>query len=278
MSAASEARSNATRCVGRTPWRVLVDAPASAAWNMSVDEALLLEVQRTGRPVLRLYRWEHPAVSLGYRQARPEWLPRAAPLGVEVVRRASGGGSVLHAGDLTYAVVAPVPAAGLPADMRGSSRWIQAWLLAGLRAAGIAAAAADPVPRAERAALCFAASTGTEIDCAGAKLVGSAQRRTRWGFLQHGSIRLADDSALCATLFGEDSVPAAAPLSVSPARLCATLQAALSARTEGALEPSELDARERQRACIRSAARARDPLSLPLLSLRPAALVADRDA
>jgi lipoate---protein ligase len=259
-------------------WRVLVDPPARAAWNMSVDEALLLEVQRTGRPVLRLYRWERPAVSLGYRQKCPSWLPRAERLGVEVVRRASGGGSVLHAGDLTYAVVAPVPAEGLPGDMRGSSRWIQALLLEGLRGAGVGAAAARPVPRAERAELCFAASTGTEIDWAGAKLVGSAQRRARWGFLQHGSIRLGEDAGLAATLFGETALPAAPPLTVSPARLCETLQAALRVRVEGALEASELDESERQRACSRSAARARDPLSLPHLSLRPTPLVADRDA
>jgi lipoate-protein ligase A len=261
-----------------TRWRLLVDPPASAAWNMSVDEALLLEVQRTGRPVLRLYRWERPSVSLGYRQKAPAWLARAERLGVEVVRRASGGGSVLHAGDLTYAVVAPVPAAGLPGDMRGSHRWIQALLLDGLRAAGVAAAAARPVPRAERAEVCFAGSTGTEIDCAGAKLVGSAQRRARWGFLQHGSLRIADDAALCATLFGEGAVPAPAPLAVSPAQLCDALEAALRDRVDGALDASRLDASERQRACTRSAARAKDPLSLPLLSLRPAPLGADRDA
>jgi lipoate-protein ligase A len=264
-------------------WRVLVDPPAGAAWNMSVDEALWLEVQRTGRPILRLYRWERPALSLGYRQRAPEWLARAERLGVEVVRRASGGGSVLHAGDLTYAVVAPAsatpaPAGALPADMRGSSRWIQALLLDGLRRAGVAAVGAQPVPRAERAAVCFAGSTGTEIDCAGAKLVGSAQRRARFGFLQHGSIRVADDSELCAMLFGADSPSAPAPLEVSPARICESLQAALRDRVDGALEASQLDATERQHASMRSAARARDPLCLPLLSLRPAPLVADRDA
>jgi lipoate-protein ligase A len=259
-------------------WRVLVDPPAGAAWNMSVDEALWLEVQRTGRPILRLYRWERPALSLGYRQKAPEWLARAERLGVEVVRRASGGGSVLHAGDLTYAVVAPVPAGELPGDMRGSHRWIQALLLDGLRRAGVAAVGAQPVPRAERAAVCFAGSTGTEIDCAGAKLVGSAQRRARFGFLQHGSIRIADDSALSATLFGAASPSIPAPLGVSPARICESLQAALRDRVDGPLETSQLDASERQHACMRSAARARDPLSLPLLSLRPAPLGADRDA
>ena len=56
-------------------WRLLRDPPGSAAWNMSVDEALLCHVEQAG-PVLRLYRWERPGVSLGYRQPPPAWLSR----------------------------------------------------------------------------------------------------------------------------------------------------------------------------------------------------------
>ena len=80
-------------------WRLLLDPPGSAARNMSVDEALLLCV-RDARPVLRLYGWSRPSISLGYRQPEPAWLPRCQELGVDQVRRVSGGGTVLHAGDL----------------------------------------------------------------------------------------------------------------------------------------------------------------------------------
>ena len=100
-------------------FRVLLDGPGEAAWNMSVDEALLLEAGRAG-PALRLYGWRAPALSLGYRQVAPGWLERCAPLGVEVVRRVTGGGAVLHASDLTYAVVAPTGTRGVPDDLAGS--------------------------------------------------------------------------------------------------------------------------------------------------------------
>ena len=73
---------------------------------MSLDEALLCACA-TAAPVLRFYRWARPAVSLGYRQSAPAWLARAEPLGVDTVRRATGGGTVVHVGDLTYSVIVP---------------------------------------------------------------------------------------------------------------------------------------------------------------------------
>ncbi len=110
------------------PWRLLADGASSAAWNMSVDEALL-ESSGNAPATLRLYRWTGPAASLGYRQKPPDWLGRAAALGVEVVRRCSGGGTVLHVGDLTYSVTLPSGHAGIPGDLEGSYAWIRARLV-----------------------------------------------------------------------------------------------------------------------------------------------------
>src|SRR5262245_2164264 len=143
-------------------FRVLRDGPGEAAWNMSVDEALLLEAWRAG-PVLRLYRWRGPALSLGYRQVAPAWTARCAELGVEVVRRVTGGGAVLHVADLTYAVAAPPGTPGLADDLAGSYAWIRARLLEGLHAAGFAARAAQARTGAERLDLCFAGATGYEV-------------------------------------------------------------------------------------------------------------------
>ena len=196
------------------PWRLLLDPPASAAWNMSLDEALL-ECALEQPPTLRFYTWSEPSVSLGYRQAVPAWLERCERLSVPVVRRVSGGGAVLHAGDLTYAVITPLSVRELPGDLRGSYEWIRNVLVDGLRAAGLDVQPSCAETGAERLALCFAGATGLEIELERVKLVGSAQRRTRWGFLQHGSIRLADDSALYEALQSAGveltAVPAAAP-------------------------------------------------------------------
>ena len=51
-------------------WRLLIDGPATGAWNMAVDEAIFRVVEASpGPPTLRLYRWAPPAVSLGFGQS-----------------------------------------------------------------------------------------------------------------------------------------------------------------------------------------------------------------
>src|SRR3984957_6431699 len=80
------------------PWRLLIHGPASPARNMAVDETLLREVRQ---PVLRIYEWNVPAVSLGYFQ--PALLAGTRPF----VRRYTGGGLVDHAHDVTYTLVLP---------------------------------------------------------------------------------------------------------------------------------------------------------------------------
>jgi len=77
-----------------TPWRLLDTGDLSASFNMAIDEALLrLHVPGESRPTLRFYRWSPAAVSLGYFQKRHAIdLYACRKLGLEVVRRTTGGG------------------------------------------------------------------------------------------------------------------------------------------------------------------------------------------
>jgi len=236
---------------------------------MSLDEALLV---CAARPVLRLYAWERPSISLGYRQSPPAWLERCTELGVPVVRRASGGGAVVHAGDLTYAVVAPLGTPGVPGGLRGSFEWIRDRLLEALREAGLDARRGMQREGSDRLEICFAGATGFEVEVEGRKLVGSAQRRTPWGFLQHGSIRLSDDGALYRQILGEEPPLPVVNLPVERARraIVGAFEAALGAP----LEPSELATEEHRECTWREAARAREPLLAPPLAssrFRPSA-------
>src|SRR3981189_824115 len=85
-------------------WRLLLDPPAGGAWNMAVDEVLLDGVAAgEAPPTLRFYQWTPPCLSLGYFQAIDVVdFEGCRAHGVEVVRRPSGGRTILHDRELTY--------------------------------------------------------------------------------------------------------------------------------------------------------------------------------
>jgi lipoate-protein ligase A len=179
-------------------WRFLNRGAERGARNMAVDQALMEEVG-AGRsaPVLRVYGWAPPAVSLGYGQ-RPERelnLERCAALGVDVVRRPTGGRAVLHWDELTYSVIVPESEPRLGGAVGDTYRLIGHCLVEGLRRFGVAAslerAACRPAAsRTAARAPCFASTARWEVVLAGRKLVGSAQRRAGGAVLQHGSLLL----------------------------------------------------------------------------------------
>jgi lipoyl(octanoyl) transferase len=169
-------------------WNLLVEPQGrSGPENMARDEALLDEADRTGAAFLRLYRWDPPCLSLGRNEPAPPAIERR---GVAVVRRPTGGRSVWHEHEVTYAVAAPLAVFG---RLRTAYRAIHERLAAALRALGVDAELADRADRPDRPdrpTSCFSSSVGGEILVRGRKLVGSAQVRRGAAFLQHGSILL----------------------------------------------------------------------------------------
>ena len=140
------------------------------------------------RPALRLYRWRRPALSLGRFQDEADVDAGAcARLGVDVVRRPTGGRALLHGGDLTYAVVTTRPP-GHPAGVDEVYAWLASALIAGLARLGIDAAVArndgPPGP------VCFAGQQGADLRVGDRKVCGSAQLHRDGAVLQHGSILL----------------------------------------------------------------------------------------
>lgn len=160
---------------------------------MAVDEALM-EAARGGAVTLRFYGWSPPCLSLGRHQAaRGRYDPDAArERGIDVVRRPTGGRSVYHHREITYAVTAP---AELWGGLRAAYRTINRALLAGLArlGAGVEEAADGGRAPGPSARACFRDPLPGEIVAAGRKLVGSAQWREGGALLQHGSILLHDE-------------------------------------------------------------------------------------
>jgi lipoate-protein ligase A len=86
---------------------VIVDPAAPGAWNMAVDEALLLDAADGGHPTLRLYAWSEPTLSIGYFQRVADRAGHAASRECALVRRQTGGGAILHDREITYSLVLP---------------------------------------------------------------------------------------------------------------------------------------------------------------------------
>jgi lipoate-protein ligase A len=171
-------------------WRLLddLDAGIDAAGQMTADVALLQSVAAGAPPVLRLYRWDPPALSLGRFQPDDDVDREACMrLGVDVVRRPTGGRGLLHGADLTYAVAMPRPP-GAAGRVDAVYELLARGLIAGLAGVGVDAAVARHDGPSGPA--CFAGQQGADLRVGTLKLCGSAQVRSGGAVLQHGSILL----------------------------------------------------------------------------------------
>src|SRR6266480_5527817 len=185
-------------------WHLLVQPKGRpGAENMALDQGLLEEADRTGRALLRLYRFDPPCLSLGRNEpAAARYDPAAlAERRLDVVRRPTGGRAVWHEHEVTYAVAAPVAAFG---SLRHAYHTIHARIAAALRSLGADATLAPhqprPSSRVDQPTPCFATPVGGEVLVAGRKLVGSAQVRKGNAFLQHGSILLDGSQEIIAAV------------------------------------------------------------------------------
>lgn len=150
---------------------------------MAIDE-WLLECRR--RPLLRVYDWEGKWGSVGYFGQLDE--AREQRLGLDWVRRWTGGGTVDHSCDWTYSLI--VPRGYTAAELKGaeSYRLFHEVLIAVLKAEGVAPTLS--AGREKCGGLCFENPVEFDIENAqGAKLAGAAQRRGRHGLLHQGSVQ-----------------------------------------------------------------------------------------
>jgi lipoate-protein ligase A len=192
-----------------TDWWLIDDPPGRASRNLAKDAHLFAGSARRDRPVLRLYEWDRPALSLGRNQRIQGAIDAAAcaRAGVPLVRRMTGGWAVLHGADLTYSVTAPLAAGGegpFGSSILSTYRAIAEVFLRLFRELGYSPAM-HPYSARDRAGMaspiCFQTPSACELLIDGKKLVGSAQRRRPEAFLQHGSIPAQPQQDLLARLF-----------------------------------------------------------------------------
>jgi len=175
--------------------RVLITPGETAACNMAVDEVLFNACGRDpGLMTLRIYSWSPPAVSLGYSQeVEGEIDPgRCDRHGIGLVRRITGGRTVLHDEELTYSLVAQESHPALGSSSGVMIRRVSEALIGTLRRFGIQGELAQDgrCGMGGKGDVCFTATGRYEVTVHGRKLAGNAQRRSGGRVLQHGSILL----------------------------------------------------------------------------------------
>jgi lipoate-protein ligase A len=192
------------------------EVPGQAAHNMAVDQTLLhwVETKQLMGPVLRLYEWARPTLSLGYHQSvkLAVQLPVLQDLEVDLVRRWTGGGAVLHERELTYSFISRFQP---PFQRKISANYalLGEALNRFCQALGVdAEVAATATPITDAKAFfnsnvpCFASLSVGEIASERRKWIGSAQKLSQHGFLQHGSIPLYPQAERLAALSGSSLV------------------------------------------------------------------------
>jgi lipoate-protein ligase A len=162
--------------------RLLQRTLGSPEENLALDEALLLEAEAGRQPeVLRLWEWPRPAVVLGSGCKLAEDVDAEACRadGVPILRRSSGGGTVLLGeGCLCFSLVLALAGDERLGEIRPSYRYILGRVaeplgLPGVHMQGISDLVYD-----------------------GRKFSGNAQQRKRHHILHHGTILYAFDLPL----------------------------------------------------------------------------------
>jgi lipoate-protein ligase A len=168
---------------------------------MQLDWQMLLRAEEASESYtgIRFYRWERPTVSVGKHQQEDEAVNLAYcnERGVPIVHRPTGGRAVFHSDEITYAVVSNDRMTFPIQSIRQTYTLLAEALQRSMLILGI------PVELSKgklsnsrlsgRQKPCFVTPSRSELLCRGRKLVGSAQRRLRRSFLQHGSIALSID-------------------------------------------------------------------------------------
>jgi lipoate-protein ligase A len=182
--------------------RIIFDFNKTAAFNMAADQYLLSNVCNNDTIFLRFYTWKQPTITLGYMQQPSETLllDTCKNDSVDWIRRPTGGRAVLHKDDLTYSCIFPKAISFLGANVKESYAAITSCLKAGLKHSGIHCSTHDSYDellavKREIKLPCFLAPNRDEIMVDGRKLIGSAQKRTTIGVLQHGSIPITSGFA-----------------------------------------------------------------------------------
>ena len=153
---------------------------------------------------LRFYYWTGDWLSIGYHQKEipAHWKKLLLNKEINMVRRPSGGGAVLHSGGITYALTFKKTHYKIL-----SYEMVNIWLVKSFRELGLKLQNGN-LRKSPINTNCFGTSLISDlVDENGFKRIGSAQYRKKGAFLQHGEIQTNPSKDLWFKLFKEKAPP-----------------------------------------------------------------------
>ena len=203
-------------------WRIIKDICHNGFMNMAIDEAIMMAHEKNMvLPTIRFYQWSPSAVTLGYFQDLKKEIniDVCRKLGIDIVRRPTGGKAVLHDQELTYSIIISEKNPLVDYSILKTYKRISQALINGLVSLGIKAELVPLKGKIKENVLpvlsqdsptyktiCFSTPSQYEVQVDGKKLIGSAQVRKRGIVLQHGSLLIKLDREKLFSVFNFPSI------------------------------------------------------------------------
>lgn len=176
-------------------WDVLDTGIASAACNMALDYDLLQNLSSTSNPLLHLYDWEQDSATFGYFLTPEHFLRPDATNKLQLARRPTGGGLLLHTTDLAFSILIPAHHPKFSLNTMDNYAYINTLVADAIQKFSgqkTSLLSTDPSPQSPICQhFCMAKPTQHDVMIGERKVAGGAQRRTKNGFLHQGTISLA---------------------------------------------------------------------------------------
>lgn len=180
-------------------WKIINSGKHTAFDNMLHDYQLLESLSSSEEPILHFYDWEGDCATYGYFTSPYHYLNEngVRKWGLNLAKRPTGGGIILHMCDLAFSVLLPSSHPSFSLNTlenysfvnRKVGKAIERFL--GSKKETSLLPQEPPVTKKDGCFhFCMAKPTQYDIIIEGKKVGGAAQRRTKQGFLHQGSIAL----------------------------------------------------------------------------------------
>ncbi len=166
-------------------WTVEESGLKSASWNMEADSKRLEDPT----PCLRFYEWNAPSATYGYFLNPSDYFKSDCDM--DLARRPTGGGVILHVDDLAFSVIVPASHSFYALNSLHSYQMINTLVLQAIQSVIPGQIyLQENLPEAPRGGFCMAKATKYDLLIDGKKVGGAAQRKTKKGLLHQCSLCL----------------------------------------------------------------------------------------